>query len=165
MSDMESFGTEGKIMAASGDASELTGGIGMSEDPSMKMRQFIAGADAVEGAYYQSRAIEGTLNTFLAMPGPFSGVQGEKSLIWARGSFPFSLDSPSSLPGGSLSVLYERTMEALNDAQISVYPVDVRGLLSTSPTGDATYSGGLSGPGFADAAGGGSSPGGEENSP
>ncbi len=157
MSEMESFGTEGKIIAASGDTSELTGGIGLGEDPSQKMRQFITGADAVQGGYQQTRAIEDTMKAFLAIAWSLSGVPGRKSLIWATGSFPFSLDSPSSLPGGSLSVLYERTMEALNDAQISVYPVDVRGLLSTSPTGDATYSGGLSGPGFADAAAGRSS--------
>jgi VWFA-related protein len=137
MSDMESFGTEGKIAAASGDTSELTGGIGVSEDPSQKMRQFITGADAVQGGYQQTRAIEDTMKAFLAIAWSLSGVPGRKSLIWATGSFPFGLDSPSSLPGGSLSVLYERTMEALNDAQISVYPVDVRGLLSTSPTGDA----------------------------
>jgi VWFA-related protein len=157
MSDMESFGTEGKIMAASGDTSELTGGISPGADPAAVMKGFILGADAVQGGYQQSRAIEDTMKAFLAIAWSLSGVPGRKSLIWATGSFPFSLDSPSSLPGGSLSVLYERTMEALNDAQISVYPVDVRGLVSTSPTGDATYSGGLSGPGFADAAAGRSS--------
>lgn len=42
-------------------------------------------------------------------------------------------------------MLYERTMTALNEAQMSVYPVDIRGLVSTSPVGDATYNGGHSG--------------------
>ena len=151
MSPMESFGTDGKIAAASGDgASELTGGT--PADPVARMQQFIQSADAVQGSYQQSRAIEDTLKAFLAIAWSLSGVPGRKSLIWATGSFPFNLDSPSSLPGGSLSILYERTMEALNQAQVSVYPVDVRGLVSTSPAGDATYSGDLSGPGFADAA-------------
>ena len=151
MSPMESFGTDGKIAAASGDgASELTGGT--PADPVARMQQFIQSADALQGSYQQSRAIEDTLKAFLAIAWSLSGVPGRKSLIWATGSFPFNLDSPSSLPGGSLSILYERTMEALNQAQVSVYPVDVRGLVSTSPAGDATYSGDLSGPGFADAA-------------
>ena len=151
MSPMESFGTDGKIAAASGEgASELTGGT--PADPVARMQQFIQSADAVQGSYQQTRAIEDTLKAFLAIAWSLSGVPGRKSLIWATGSFPFNLDSPSSLPGGSLSILYERTMEALNQAQVSVYPVDVRGLVSTSPAGDATYSGDLSGPGFADAA-------------
>jgi VWFA-related protein len=151
MSPMESFGTDGKIAAASGEgASELIGGT--PADPVARMQQFIQSADAVQGSYQQSRAIEDTLKAFLAIAWSLSGVPGRKSLIWATGSFPFNLDSPSSLPGGSLSILYERTMEALNQAQVSVYPVDVRGLVSTSPAGDATYSGDLSGPGFADAA-------------
>lgn len=153
MSTMEAFGTDGKVTAASGDgASELTGGT--PADPVARMQQFIQSADAMQGGYQQTRAVEDTLKAFLAIAWSLSGVPGRKSLVWATGSFPFTLDSPSSLPGGNLSVLYERTMEALNDAQVSVYPVDVRGLVSTSPAGDATYSGDLSGPGFADAAGG-----------
>jgi VWFA-related protein len=153
MSTMEAFGTDGKVTAASGDgASELTGGT--PADPTARMQQFIQSADAMQGGYQQTLAVEDTLKAFLAIAWSLSGVPGRKSLVWATGSFPFTLDSPSSLPGGNLSVLYERTMEALNDAQVSVYPVDVRGLVNTSPAGDATYSGDLSGPGFADAAGG-----------
>ena len=150
MSAMEAFGTDGKVMAASGDgASELTGGISPGSDPAARMQQFIAGADAVQGGYQQARAIEATLKAFLAIAWSLSGLPGRKSLVWATGSFPFTLDSPSALPGGSLTLLYERTLEALNDAQVSVYPVDVRGLVNTSPTADATYAGDLSGPGFA----------------
>jgi hypothetical protein len=37
--------------------------------------------------------------------------------------------------------LYERTMGALAEAQISVYPVDVRGLVNTNPIGEASRSG------------------------
>jgi VWFA-related protein len=150
MSAMEAFGTDGKVVAASGDGvSELTGGISPGTDPVAKMQQFILGADAVQGSYHQTQAIEDTLKAFLAIAWSLSGLPGRKSLVWATGSFPFVLDSPASLPGGNLSLLYERTMEALNDAQVSVYPVDVRGLVNTSPMADATYAGDLSGPGFA----------------
>src|SRR5207237_10293371 len=49
-----------------------------------------------------------------------------------------------------LSVLYERAMQNLNDAEIAVYPVDVRGLMNYSPTADITYSPrNVSGPAFA----------------
>jgi VWFA-related protein len=52
-------------------------------------------------------------------------------VIWVTGSFPFYLDSFAAVPGdNALRTLYERAMKALNDAEISVYPLDVRGLLS-----------------------------------
>jgi hypothetical protein len=74
------------------------------------------------------------MQAFLSIAWYLAGVPGRKSLIWATGSFPFFVDA--SDPGTDnprLSRLYERAMEALNDAQISVYPVDVRGLVTNSP--------------------------------
>jgi VWFA-related protein len=139
VSPMQAFGAEGQVLGASQDQpTQLTGGTGPGEDPAEKLRQFIVNADALEGAYQQSRAIEDTMKAFLAIAWSLSGIPGRKSLIWATGGFPFPLDSPSSVPGGSQSLLYERAMEALKDAQISVYPVDVRGLVSS---GDVTYGG------------------------
>jgi VWFA-related protein len=157
LSPMEAFSTEGKVMAASESNPSELGGIAPGADPAAVMRNFILNADALEGNYQQNRAIEDTMRAFLELAWSLSGIPGRKSLIWATGSFPFPLDSPSALPGGNLSLLYERTIQALNDAQIAVYPVDLRGLIGTSPTGDATYSGGLSGPEFTNAAGGRSS--------
>jgi VWFA-related protein len=139
VSPMQAFGSEGQVAAATGSSSELTGGTSPGEDPAEKLRQFILNADALEGAYQQSRAIEDTMKAFLAIAWSLSGIPGRKSLIWATGGFPFPLNSPSSVPGGSESLLYERAMEALKDAQVSVYPVDVRGLVSAG--GDVTYSG------------------------
>jgi VWFA-related protein len=155
LSSMETFSADGKALANfEAQPSELTGGISPGADPGSRLRQFILNADAVEGQYQQQRAIEDTMKAFLGIALSLSGIPGRKSLIWATGSFPFTLDSPSAVPGGNLSLLYERTLQALNDAQVSVYPLDVRGLVGTSPTADATYSGDLSGPGFADAAAG-----------
>lgn len=141
-SRMESFSTEGKILASvESNPSELTGGIARGDDAASRMRKFILNADALEGKYQQSQAIEDTMRAFLSIAWSLSGIPGRKSLIWATGGFPFSLDSPSSLPGGGLSALYERTVDALKNAQIAVYPVDVRGLVNTSPSNDVTYSG------------------------
>jgi hypothetical protein len=74
-----------------------------------------------------------------------SGVPGRKSLIWATGGFPFSMDSPATVPGGYLSLLYERTMLALSEAEISVYPVDIRGLTNNSMFAEGGRSGSVSG--------------------
>jgi VWFA-related protein len=137
VSPMQAFGAEGQVVGSGDHPSQITGGTRPGEDPAEKLRQFIVNADALEGAYQQSRAIEDTMKAFLAIAWSLSGVPGRKSLIWATGGFPFPLDSPSSVPGGSESLLYERAMEALKNAQVSVYPVDVRGLVSSG--GDITY--------------------------
>jgi VWFA-related protein len=92
--------------------------------------------------FKQEEAIETTMRSFLDIAWFLSGFPGRKSLIWATGGFPFDLSSPGIVPGGGLTSLYERAMEALNDAQIAVYPVDVRGLVSISPGANARGGGG-----------------------
>lgn len=138
---MQKIGSEAQMEAALGNiTNELKGPIGINDDPLRKTLQFILQADSFEAGYRQSRAMADTMKAFLDIALSFSGIPGRKSLIWATGGFPFSLYSPASLPGGGLALLYERMMQALNDAQISVYPVDVRGILRTSPGDDPTYS-------------------------
>jgi VWFA-related protein len=84
-----------------------------------------------EGVFSQDVAIDQTMHALLSIAWSLSGFPGRKSLIWATGGFPFYLDSASaSLENARLSLLYQRAMEALNDAQVSVYPLDVRGLVS-----------------------------------
>jgi VWFA-related protein len=136
------------------DAQEsLTGGLptfgqgGSGSDPVLGgLNWFVQYGDAVEAQFQQSNAIETTMNAFLGIAWSLSGVPGRKSLIWATGGFPFTLDSPSTVPGGYLSLLYERTMLALNDAQVSIYPVDIRGL-ANSPSFVSGNTSGTFGPG------------------
>jgi VWFA-related protein len=73
------------------------------------------------------------------------GVPGRKSLIWASGGFPFAIADTGSTTkfwyatdahaNVSESVtdmlpLYAATWRALNQAQVSVYPVDIRGIVN-----------------------------------
>jgi hypothetical protein len=102
--------------------------------------------DAVFAQFQQEKAIEVTMNAFLGIAWSLSGVPGRKSVIWATGGFPFTIASDSAVPGGYLSLLYERTMAALTSAQISVYPVDVRGLVATSVVSDPSVSRTRTGP-------------------
>jgi VWFA-related protein len=138
VSAMESFQTDSQALAATGSPPNgLLGGISPGADPEAVFRKFILKEDAVEGTYQQARAIETTLRAFLSIAWSLSGVPGRKSVVWATGSFPFYLDTFAAVPGdNALRALYERAMKALNDANISVYPLDVRGLLS-----DPTYFG------------------------
>jgi VWFA-related protein len=88
----------------------------------------------------QRMAITYTLEGMQQVAQALVGFPGRKSLIWAGGGFPFSVsDTTMQLaPPGRDSLtdvqpLYERTWQLLNDAQIALYPVDVKGLQSNTP--------------------------------
>jgi len=64
----------------------------------------------------------------------YAVVPGRKTLIWATTGFPFTLSSGmTELTGGVSQDLFERTMQMLNNANISVYPIDIQGLLGAKP--------------------------------
>jgi VWFA-related protein len=138
VSTMENYSNDAKAIAATGNTpNSLLRGISASEAPELVIQRFTLQQDALTATYSQARAIETTLGAFLEIAWSLSGTPGRKSLVWVTGSFPFYLDSFTSVPGdNSLRALYERSLQAINDAQISIYPVDARGLLS-----DETYSG------------------------
>jgi VWFA-related protein len=86
-------------------------------------------------SFQQRLAITYTLEGMQAVAQTLAGFPGRKALIWAGGGFPFSVsDNTMQLaPAGRDSLtdvlpLYERTWQRLNDAQIALYPVDVKGL-------------------------------------
>jgi VWFA-related protein len=142
-SPMETVSTEAQADALTGDMPLTT--FSPSADPIAAMESFVEYGDAVEAQFRQANAIETTMNALLGISWSLSGIPGRKSLIWATGGFPFAMESPSSVPGGYLSVLYERTMLALNEAEISVYPVDIRGLMNLSMFSEGNRSGSVSG--------------------
>jgi VWFA-related protein len=84
-----------------------------------------------------------TLDGMEAIARAYAAIPGRKSLIWASGGFPFSIDDLSrALSGGVGSAtstlsdilpFYEKTWQALNDANMALYPVDVRGLVVLGP--------------------------------
>lgn len=105
------------------------------------LEDFVTQGDAAIARLQRDRAIEATIKAFLEVAWSVRGVPGKKSLVWATGGFPFFMDTPSAVPGGYLSILYERAVQALNDSEIAVYPVDVRGLVSFFPNSDASVRG------------------------
>jgi VWFA-related protein len=128
--------------AADGDIPDLPTTPAGFANPFAAAAAFIAYGDTLTASFQQPRALEETLNAFLEIAWSLSGVPGRKSLIWATGGSPFEISSPAQLPGpGYLAPLYERTMQALAAAQISVYPVDVRGLVENTSAAVASGSG------------------------
>jgi len=86
-------------------------------------------------SFQQRLAITYTLQAMQQVAQALSGFPGRKSLIWASGGFPFSVsDNTMQLaPAGRDSLtdvlpMYEHTWQLLNNAEIALYPVDVKGL-------------------------------------
>lgn len=140
---LETMSTDAQADAVTGDMPATV--FSPYADPFDAINSFVEYGDAIEAQFLQQNAIETTMNAFLGIAESLSGVPGRKSLIWATGGFPFAIDSPSTVPGGYLSLLYERTMLALSDAEISVYPVDIRGLVNTSIFAEGNRSGSVTG--------------------
>ena len=117
-------GSKGNAQAAvQGEAQKLQS---MMEDSELNFKSF-----------EQRLAITYTLDGLQAVAQALAGVPGRKSLIWASGGFPFNVsDNTMQLaPAGRDTLadvlpLYERTWQLLNDAEIALYPVDVKGLQS-----------------------------------
>ncbi|MEY2411956.1 MAG: hypothetical protein QOD84_562 [Acidobacteriaceae bacterium] len=98
-----------------------------------KQDELQGGLEAFETRY----AITLTMENLQAIARAYGGLPGRKALIWVSSGFPFSV-SPGMVRRGrtrtrvdtlqTVLPLYEKTWQELNQAQIAVYPVDIRGL-------------------------------------
>jgi len=83
--------------------------------------------EGVFAAMQQSYAIRVTLQSMRELAKAFTGVPGRKSVIWATGGIPFSVDDPARLGFMSADMLplYETAWRELNNANMAVYPLEV----------------------------------------
>lgn len=90
-----------------------------------------------EALYAQRRSADAANSTLLAfqqIAQRAGGIPGRKSLVWITASFPFSIDPASASINSGLSfAAYQHTMNLLQNQLISVYPVDIRGVVTTNP--------------------------------
>ncbi len=89
--------------------------------------------------YSVDRRVAITLSAMHAIANRMAGVPGRKNLIWISGAFPLNLDFDRgglSGPGRRLNT-YAGPMKdaavAIDHANVAVYPVDARGLLTNNP--------------------------------
>ena len=148
---METYDNDAKAVAAGQAQFSGLGGIRPGDSPENRIRSFMLAENATTATNIQARAVETTLRGLLSIALSLSGIPGRKSLVWVTGSFPFDLDNFGAMPADpNMRALYERTLNALNDAQVSMYPVDARGLLA-DPMFAGDSMGSLLGPGTSDA--------------
>jgi VWFA-related protein len=84
--------------------------------------------------YKQDIAVQATLQAFQDIAQSFGGLPGRKSMIWITDGFPIDIDPSGDniLLRDTSAVLFQRAVQMLGDANVAVYPVDVRGLVGTA---------------------------------
>ena len=117
---------------------EVTTGDDLLEDLDLPSRALIP-PEPLQKKYFDQGRILDTLGALEAIANYVKGMPGRKNLLWLSAAFPVVVGDPqrtaSPIPGAAPPVTYrafgpeiKRTMAALNDANVSVYPIDARGL-------------------------------------
>lgn len=89
-------------------------------------------------AFQTDLRVRYTLDALNSMSRSLSGYAGRKNLIWISEAFPITIDPDLTLSTASFNSTRNygpeiaETAENLTDAQIAVYPIDARGLVSSS---------------------------------
>jgi VWFA-related protein len=142
-------GDTSQLVDSSEDIEDITGSAspdgsagvdpGAVQSEAQRLQAMMEDAELNFQSFQQRLAITYTLEAMQQVAQTLAGFPGRKSLIWAGGGFPFSVsDNTMQLaPAGRDSLtdvlpLYEHTWKLLNDAQIALYPVDVKGLEVTT---------------------------------
>jgi VWFA-related protein len=102
------------------------------------------GGSPAERGFYMTNRIEGTLRALEFIANHLSRLPGRKNLIWVSGGFPLSIGFENLAAWRNPAVEQRtfgdevsRTVRALNNANIAIYPVDARGLM-VDPRFDAS---------------------------
>lgn len=98
-----------------------------------RLDAFAAQGEAAYAGFQQQNTVNATMEGFAHIAEAFAGIPGRKSLVWMTESFGMQLTDPNSeFPGFVDRSLFERAVQKLSDANIAIYPVDVRGLVNPS---------------------------------
>jgi VWFA-related protein len=109
---------------------------------------FIDQANERISNFYQARRIETTLDALETIAQHLAGMPGRKNLIWLSSSFPSIVgqraDGSFSDDFNNFTDNVQKTLRALNDIGVAIYPVDARGVISAfaaMPSMDVTSRG------------------------
>ena len=75
---------------------------------------------------------QATLDAFNTLAHDLAALPGRKNILWLSSSFPLNLTANSQPPASDEA---RQTAAMLNTAQVSIYPIDARSLLSQPQTG------------------------------
>lgn len=123
-------------------ASPETAAAGRLDQMINDINAYVEGIAGPIADYKRGIAVASTLEAFEYIARTYAGVPGRKSLVWVTSGFAFEAVDQSGVVGkGSVSTAYQASLRALTDANIALYPVDIRGLINVgfgaSPTRSA----------------------------
>jgi len=96
-----------------------------------RLDAFAARGEAFYAGFQQQNTVNATMEGFAHIAEAFAGIPGRKSLVWMTESFGMMLTDPNSeFPAFVDRSLFEKAIQKLSDANIAIYPVDVRGLVN-----------------------------------
>jgi len=103
---------------------------------------FLDDANQRVSDFYTQNRVRLTAGALEAIANHVARLPGHKNLIWVSGSFPFYIgfgDVPASSTQGptTFRAEVEHAARALNDANLAIYPVDARGLISPAAANPA----------------------------
>jgi VWFA-related protein len=115
---------------------------GALESDGVILDSFIRGAGGTSPAerdFYTTDRVLSTLRAFEFIAQHLAQLPGRKNLIWVSGGFPLDIGFDSlaawhnpAVDQRTFTQEVDRTLQAMNDANIAVYPVDARGLMVDS---------------------------------
>jgi VWFA-related protein len=111
----------------------------VSDNPVPAVAAFLNEAYQREANYFIKDRVHRTLDALTAIANHVGTLPGRKNLIWVSGSFPFSIgyDNIEANTSDAKELFaddIETAARALTNADLAVYPVDARGLM-TADTG------------------------------
>jgi VWFA-related protein len=126
------------------DASQPDQPVDLSSVPGTEQFQaFLDGAAQQEANFYTADRVRLTVDGLIAIADHIGSLPGRKNLVWVSGSFPISVgyDVPDLSSNNERIDFYDevqRAAQALNEANLAVYPVDARGLIPGNPSMNAS---------------------------
>jgi VWFA-related protein len=107
----------------------------VSDNPVPAVAAFLNEAYQREANYFIKDRVHRTLDALTAIANHVGTLPGRKNLIWVSGSFPFSIGYDNiEVNSSDAKELFANDIEtaarALTNADLAVYPVDARGLMT-----------------------------------
>ena len=104
----------------------------------------IQGMQAEQLGTDTDRRVGITMDSLMLLGRYLSGIPGRKNVVWLSGSFPVAIAAPdgvndSAAGNRNYSEKIRQVTNVLAEAQIAVYPVDVRGLLAGGLSADTFH--------------------------
>lgn len=101
---------------------------------SVELNQNIAQTNEITAGYGKDLRLDGTLRALDQIAAHVAGVPGRKNLVWVTARLPFCLCAADRNLDPSYLGKIHRLESLLSSDNVSVYPVDTRGLLSVDST-------------------------------